>query len=193
MVTVRSCCLCLNIRTGTFVLGSLGIVLGGLLLAPVAEFLNHHGYYVTEFVKSERDIGKSMDDDEVRLLVCYLSLLKNILPSSLLLVLQIPKMAFFSRVFFTTLLSLDVIYILSCALLLGGVSAARPLLMLPWLIFTFLGLVTHLTLVLAFMIALPDYHAAVACFASSPSLLTITYFWVVVYSCYQMIKKEEIR
>lgn len=102
-------------------------------------------------------------------------------------------MAFFSRVFFTTLLSLDVIYILSCALLLGGVSAARPLLMLPWLIFTFLGLVTHLTLVLAFMIALPDYHAAVACFASSPSLLTITYFWVVVYSCYQMIKKEEIR
>jgi len=168
MVTVRSCCLCLNIRTGTFVLGSLGILLGGLLLAPVAEFLNHHGYYVTEFVKSERDIGKSMDDDEI------------------------PKMAFFSRVFFTTLLSLDVIYILSCALLLGGVSAARPLLMLPWLIFTFLGLVTHLTLVLAFMIALPDYHAAVACFASSPSLLTITYFWVVVYSCYQMIKKEEI-
>ena len=55
-------------------------------------------------------------------------------------------MAFFSRVFFTTLLSLDVIYILSCALLLGGVSAARPLLMLPWLIFTLLGLVTHLTL-----------------------------------------------
>ena len=190
MVTVRSCCLCLNIRTGTFVLGSLGIVLGGLLLAPVAEFLNHHGYYVTEFVKSERDIGKSMDDDEVRLLVLPFSF-EGLF--EIFLILQIPKMAFFSRVFFTTLLSLDVIYILSCALLLGGVSAARPLLMLPWLIFTFLGLVTHLTLVLAFMIALPDYHAAVACFASSPSLLTITYFWVVVYSCYQMIKKEEIR
>ena len=68
-------------------------------------------------------------------------------------------MAFFSRVFFTVLLSLDVIYILSCVLLLVGVSTSRHMMMLPWLVFTFLSLVNHLTLVLAFMISLPDYQA----------------------------------
>lgn len=168
MVSLRTCCLCGNIRTGTFILGSLGIILGGVFLAPVSEFLNHHAYYVTEYVKSEREMGKSMDDDEI------------------------PRMAFFSRVFFTVLLSLDVIYILSCVLLLVGVSTSRHMMMLPWLVFTFLSLVNHLTLVLAFMISLPDYQAAVAVFAAAPSLILITYLWLVVYSCYQMIKKEEI-
>ena len=169
MVSLRTCCLCGNIRTGTFILGSLGILLGGVFLAPASEFLNHHAYYVTEYVKSEREMGKSMDDDEI------------------------PRMAFFSRVFFTVLLSLDVIYILSCVLLLVGVATSRHMMMIPWLVFTFLSLVNHLTLVLAFMISLPDYQAAVAVFAAAPILLLMTYLWLVVYSCYQMIKKEEIR
>merc|ERR1719232_2433254 len=105
---------------------------------------------------------------------------------------EIPRMAFFSRVFFTVLLSLDVIYILSCVLLLVGVATSRHMMMIPWLVFTFLSLINHLTLVLAFMISLPDYQAAVAVFAAAPILLLMTYLWLVVYSCYQMIKKEEI-
>ena len=33
MVSLRTCCLCGNIRTGTFILGSLSILLGGVFLA----------------------------------------------------------------------------------------------------------------------------------------------------------------
>ena len=66
------------------------------------------------------------------------------------------------------------------------------MLMMPWLIFVFLLLVTHITLVLAFMISLADYGSIGVFLASSPSLSLTLYTWLVVYSCYQMIKKEEI-
>ena len=66
MVTVRSCCLCINIRTGTFILGTVGIIMGAIFLAPMSVFLDHHSFYVTQFVTSEREAGKFMDDDQVR-------------------------------------------------------------------------------------------------------------------------------
>jgi len=168
MVTVRSCCLCINIRTGTFILGTVGIIMGAIFLAPMSVFLDHHSFYVTQFVSSEREAGKFMDDD------------------------QVPRMAFFSKMLFSILLSLDVIYIFSCIFLLVGVAAVRHMLMMPWLIYVFCGILTHVTLVLAFMISLADYGSVGVFLASSPSLSLAIYFWLVVYSCYLLIKKEEI-
>jgi len=168
MVMVRSCCLCVNIRTATFILGTVGIILGGVALAPMSVFLEHHSFYVTQFVISEREAGLSMDDNEV------------------------PRVAFFSKMLFSILLSLDVIYILSCVLLLVGVAAVRHMLMMPWLIYVLCGILTHVTLVLAFMISLADYGSIGVFLAASPGLSIIIYFFLVVYSCYQMIKKEEI-
>merc|ERR1719414_692711 len=124
MVLLQSCCLCINIKTGTFIIGSLGIILGGSLLAPMSVFLEYHSFYVTQFVATGRDSGKFVDDD------------------------QVPKMEFFSKMLFSILLSLDVIYIFSCVLLLAGVLAIRHLLMMPWLIWTACALISHLTLVL---------------------------------------------
>ena len=65
MVLLQSCCLCVNIKTGTFIIGSLGIILGGSLLAPMSVFLEYHSYYVTQFVATGRDSGKFVDDDQV--------------------------------------------------------------------------------------------------------------------------------
>ena len=45
-----------------------------------------------------------------------------------------PKMEFFSKMLFTILLSLDVLYILACVLLLVGVAAIKHMMMMPWLI-----------------------------------------------------------
>merc|ERR550532_606538 len=93
---------------------------------------------------------------------------------------------------FSILLSLDVLYILACVLLLVGVAAIKHMMMMPWLIWTCCALISHLTLVLAFMISLADYASVAVFIGSSPSLLVITYLWMVVYSCSQSIKKEEI-
>ena len=58
---------------------------------------------------------------------------------------------------------------------------------------TFCALISHLTIVLAFMISLADYASVAVFLCSSPSLVILTYTWLMVYSCSQLIKKEEIR
>lgn len=69
MAILRSCCLCFSTRTGSFVLGTVGIILGATLLAPMAVFLDYHSYYITQFVASERVGGNYIDDDQVNF--CY--------------------------------------------------------------------------------------------------------------------------
>ena len=81
MAILRSCCLCFSTRTGSFVLGTVriilivliilvliqvGIIIGATLLAPMAVFLDYHSYYITQFVASERVGGNYIDDDQVR-------------------------------------------------------------------------------------------------------------------------------
>jgi len=167
MVFLRSCCICVSLRTGTLIIAILGIILGAILIAPMSVFLEYHSFYIATFVTSGRDTAK-LDDAEV------------------------PKMEFFSKILFSILLSLDVIYILSCVLLLVGVTAVKHIMMIPWLIYVFSALTSHLTLVLAFMISLADYASVAVFLGSSPSLVVITYLWLVVYSASKMIKKQEI-
>ena len=90
-------------------------------------------------------------------------------------------MELFSKMLFTALLALDVIFVLSCVLLLAGIAGTRlfrtfnllqnnlqtleqcesfrHLLMLPWLVFTAGGIIVQITLVISFMIAVADYGA----------------------------------
>jgi len=168
MVALRSCCLCVSPRTGSFILATLGIVFGAVLLAPMAVFLDFHGYYVTHYVADARVAGNYIDDD------------------------QVPKMEFFSKLLFSILLALDVIFILSSVLMLAGLAATKHILLLPWLCFVGCGIITHLTLVLAFMISIADYGSVAVFLATAPGLAALSYFWAVVFSTYQQIQKEEV-
>merc|ERR1712156_801789 len=161
MAVLRSCCLCFSTRTGSFVLGTIGIIVGATLLAPMAVFLDYHSYYITQFVASERVSGNYIDDD------------------------QVPKMELFSKMLFTALLALDVIFVLSCVLLLAGIAGTRHLLMLPWLVFTAGGIIVQITLVISFMIAVADYGAVAIFLGCSPVLGLVIYLWFVVYAAYK--------
>merc|ERR1712233_217797 len=167
MAILRSCCLCFSTRTGSFVLGTVGIIIGATLLAPMAVFLDYHSYYITQFVASERVGGNYIDDD------------------------QVPKMEFFSKMLFTALLVLDVIFVLSCVLLLAGIAGTRHLLMLPWLVFTAGGIIVQITLAISFMIAVADYGAVAIFLGCSPGLGLVIYLWFVVYAAYQIVKKAD--
>ena len=121
MAILRSCCLCFSTRTGSFVLGTVGIILGATLLAPMAVFLDYHSYYITQFVASERVGGNYIDDDQVNFFVT-----KYVFTQTLTyMYAQVPKMEFFSKMLFTALLALDVIFVLSCVLLLAGIAGTR--------------------------------------------------------------------
>ena len=133
MAILRSCCLCFSTRTGSFVLGTVriviivliilvilvliqvGIIIGATLLAPMAVFLDYHSYYITQFVASERVGGNYIDDDQVREFLRKTNERRS----------QVPKMEFFSKMLFTALLALDVIFVLSCVLLLAGIAGTR--------------------------------------------------------------------
>jgi len=166
---LRSCCLCLDLKTGAAVLSMLGIVAGVLLLVPMAVFLDHHDYYVTHYVTSEREAGRTMDE-----------------------VSEVPSMAFFSQVFFSTCLSLDVVWIFCCILLMTGVTAVKHKMMLPSLIYGFFMIIIFVTLLLAFMISFSDYASVAVFIATAPELIIIIYLWFTVYSAYHLVKKEEI-
>ena len=102
-------------------------------------------------------------------------------------------MAFFSKMLFSALLSLDVIYIFSCIFLLAGIASTRHMLILPWLVFVACTIIINITLVISFMISIADYGAVAVFLGSSPCLCLVTYLWCVVYSAYQMVKMEDIR
>ena len=102
-------------------------------------------------------------------------------------------MAFFSKMLFSALLSLDVIYIFSCIFLLAGIATTKHMLILPWLVFVACAIITNVTLVISFMISIADYGAVAVFLGSSPCLGLVTYLWFVVFAAYQMVKKEDIR
>ena len=64
MVFLRSCCICVSLRTGTLIIAILGIILGAILIAPMSVFLEYHSFYIATFVTSGRDTAK-LDDAEV--------------------------------------------------------------------------------------------------------------------------------
>ena len=57
MVLMKTCCFCFTPRTGTAVLGCLGILVAVMAMVPHTLILQNHEFYIKEFVKQQRAIG----------------------------------------------------------------------------------------------------------------------------------------
>jgi hypothetical protein len=58
---MKICCLCFSPKTGTVILGCLGILLSILSLIPHCTLMDNHEFYIREFVKQQRATGGNCD------------------------------------------------------------------------------------------------------------------------------------
>jgi len=166
MVLLRSCCLCVAPQTAAFALGSWGILAGSIFMSPIIAFLEDHSFYITQFARIQRENNNYMDDERV------------------------PQMVLYSKILYSALLAIDVIYIFSCILLLVGIAAKKHLLIVPWLAYMFAAILVIITIVISFIIGLEDYVSLAVFLGSTPIILLNMYIWMVVLSAYQLIRAE---
>ena len=62
MVLIRKSCFCFTPRTGTALLGCMGILLAVLSMVPNILLLQDHEFYLGEFVKKQRAMGGKVED-----------------------------------------------------------------------------------------------------------------------------------
>ena len=54
MMEVKRCCLVFTPKTGTIILGTLGVIVFTLYLIPQTVVLKNHDYHMNQFVKDQR-------------------------------------------------------------------------------------------------------------------------------------------
>ena len=57
MTVLKIFCFCFNPKTGSVVLGCLGVILSVLLIVPPCLILESHDYYFGEFIKQQKAYG----------------------------------------------------------------------------------------------------------------------------------------
>ena len=57
MAVLKVFCLCITPRTGSVVLGGLGIIMAVLMIVPPCLILESHEYYFNEFIREQKTYG----------------------------------------------------------------------------------------------------------------------------------------
>lgn len=167
MVLIRKSCFCFTPRTGTALLGCMGILLAVLSMVPNILLLQDHEFYLGEFVKKQRAMGvRDISDNDI------------------------PKISYFSRLTWSIAVAYEVIFTFASILLLAGVSAERRYLLLPWLSVIFVTFMLGIILVLALMFSFANNIAVVIFLASAPVVAAVVYLWITVYSTFHQMKTE---
>ncbi len=97
MVLIKTSCFCFAPRTGTAILGGLGILLAVLAMVPNILLLEDHEFYVREFVKRQRAVGARDIREE-----------------------DIPAISYFSRLTWSFAVAYEVVFTFTSILLLTG-------------------------------------------------------------------------
>jgi hypothetical protein len=90
----------------------------------------------------------------------------------------------------------NIITVIICGLMLYGVTNDKYLMIMPWLIFVMIGLVTStILIIIGFILLCLVYHAVgygfILAIISAPLLVLAVYFWIVVQSVYCDIKEND--
>merc|ERR1739844_165166 len=168
MAVLKVFCLCFSPRTGSVVLGGLGIIMAVLMIVPPCLILESHEYYFNEFIREQKTYGGVDIRDE-----------------------DIPAIKSFNKVTLATFVAYLVIFTFASILMLAGVAARKSFLLVPWLIICFLTLLFFLIMAISTMFAIANIKALIVLFPAGVPLAFGVYFWFAVYSTFVQLRSEE--
>ena len=161
MVYLRKCCCCFAPKTGTVVLGCVGIILSVLAMVPHILILDNHRHYIGEYVKEQRSVGgKSARVTSASVHFNTVISARDITEE------DIPGLEYASRLVWSTLVSVEVLATFCSILLIAGVVCERRYFLVPWLVGDFCLNIFALVLVLAFMFSFSNDFSLVIFFAA---------------------------
>ena len=135
---VKRCCIFFTPRTGTLILGGLGLFVFSIYLVPQTMVLKNHSYHMNQFVKSQRIVGGQY-------LFCIWNFYKYRYCTQERIVSDvkdedIPAMISFNKVISSVCVVFGALFIVSSILMLVGVTTSRKYLLIPWLVVTYITL-----------------------------------------------------
>merc|ERR1711899_90713 len=168
MAVLKVFCLCITPRTGSVVLGGLGIIMAVLMIVPPCLILESHEYYFNEFIREQKTYGGVDIRDE-----------------------DIPAIKKFNQVTLATFVAYLVMFTFASILMLAGVAGRKSFLLVPWLIICFMTLLFFLIMAISAMFAIASIKALAVIFPAGVLLAFGVYFWFAVYSTFVQLRSEE--
>merc|ERR1711936_1157677 len=168
MAVLKVFCLCITPRTGSVVLGGLGIIMAVLMIVPPCLILESHEYYFNEFIREQKTYGGVDIRDE-----------------------DIPAIKNFNKVTLATFVAYLVMFTFASILMLAGVAGRKSFLLVPWLIICFMTLLFFLIMAISAMFAIANIKALAVIFPAGVPLAFGVYFWFAVYSTFVQLRSEE--
>merc|ERR1712156_895785 len=168
MAVLKVFCLCITPRTGSVVLGGLGIIMAVLMIVPPCLILESHEYYFNEFIREQKTYGGVDIRDE-----------------------DIPAIKKFNQVTLATFVAYLVMFTFASILMLAGVAGRKSFLLVPWLIICFMTLLFFLIMAISAMFAIASIKALAVIFPAGVPLAFGVYFWFAVYSTFVQLRSEE--
>ena len=179
MARLRVFCFCFTPKTGSVILGCLGIVFAVFAIIPPCLLLESHDYYIREFVKQQREVGGKQDQRfpfQNHQIVTNMSGIFFGIPGMDLREEDIPKLQYFNKCVLAGIVSYDVVFIFACTLLItgktnpesyslssvqnvqliSGIAADKKCLIVPWLVIKLMSWLFSLVFVISIMFAVAN-------------------------------------
>jgi len=170
MALLKVFCFCFTPRKASLVLGCTGIVFAIMMIVPPCLILENHDFYFNEYIrrqKSYADSGVDIRDEDI------------------------PAIKYFNKVALSSFVAYLTLFTFASIFMISGVAARKSQLIVPWLVVAFLTLLFFLIMSISAMFAIASVKALAVLFLAGFPLGFGVYFWLTVYSTFQMFRGEE--
>lgn len=182
MAVLRKCCCCCNIKTGTIILGTLGLV-GGLMAIVTLSFGLYHQQNVATMLEqvlnhipTTLQTETAPNDDKEK---------------DKTVNLQDSKLQEYSTYVIAGAIVLEFICALISGMLILGAVKGRRNFLLPWLIYMMIVILATTTAAILAVIMLDTMYGVSILVVAILQLLFMIWYWLVVFSLFQELRERD--